>query len=84
MDVLEAIQARHSVRDFLPTPVPKDVIMKIMEVATRAPSGGNGQPWEIFVASGATMEAIRRAHQERAQGPAGRPGGPPPTPARGL
>jgi nitroreductase len=84
MDVLEAIQARHSVRDFLPTPVPKDVIMKIMEAATRAPSGGNGQPWEIFIASGATMETIRHAYQERAQGQAGRPGrpggpgGPPP------
>jgi nitroreductase len=61
--------------------VPKETLMDIMEVATRAPSGGNGQPWEIFIASGATMESIRRAYQERAQGPAGRPGGPPPMPA---
>ena len=76
MDVLEAIQARHSVRDFLSKPVPKDVIMKILAAAARSPSGGNGQPWEIFVASGATMERIRRAYQERAQGQAGRPGGP--------
>ena len=51
MDVLEAIQARHSVRDFVSKPVPKDIIMKIMAVATRSPSGGNGQSWEIFVAS---------------------------------
>jgi nitroreductase len=77
MDVLEAIEARHSVRDFLPKPVPKEVVMKIMEAATRSPSGGNGQPWEIFVASGATMERIRKAYQERAQGA---PGGPPPGP----
>lgn len=87
MDVLEAIQARHSVRDFLSTPVPQDTIMKIMAAATRSPSGGNGQPWEIFVASGATMEKIRRAYQERAQAQAGGPpwpGGPagrPPLPA---
>jgi nitroreductase len=86
MDVQEAIQARHSVRDFLSRPVPKDIVMKTMEAATRSPSGGNGQPWEIFVASGATMENIRKAYQERAQGDAGGPGGPggsgvPPLPA---
>jgi len=78
MDVLEAIQARHSVRDFLPKPVPKEIVMSIMEMATRSPSGGNGQPWEIFVASGATMERIRKAYLERAQGaPSGPPPGPP-------
>ena len=83
MDVLEAIQARHSVRDFLSTPVPKDIIMKIMAAATRSPSGGNGQPWEIFVASGATMENIRKAYQKRTQRQAGGPAGsvPPPLPA---
>jgi nitroreductase len=80
MDVLEAIQARHSVRDFASKPVPKDIIMKIMEAATRSPSGGNGQPWEIFIASGATIENIRTAYQERAQRPGGL-GGPPPLPA---
>ena len=76
MDVLEAIQARHSVRDFDSRPVPKDIIMKILTAATRSPSGGNGQPWEIFVASGETMEAIRKAYQERAQAMTGGPGGP--------
>jgi nitroreductase len=90
MDILDAIQARHSVRDFLPKPVPKDIVMKILSAATRSPSGGNGQPWEIFVASGGSMEAIRTAYQERARlaeagprgpgGPAG-PGSPPLLPA---
>jgi len=77
MEVLEAITARHSVRDFNPQPVPKDTIMQILTVATRSPSGGNGQPWEIFVASGKTMEAIRKVYQERAQAIAAGPGGPP-------
>jgi len=86
MEVLEAIQARHSVRDFIAKTVPKDIIMKIMEAATRSPSGGNSQPWEIFIASGTTMENIRRAYQERVRADAGapRPGGPgnlPPLPA---
>jgi len=78
MDVLEALRARHSVRDFLPTPVSKETVIRILEVATRSPSGGNGQPWELFVASGATMERIRTAYLERAQNQAG---GPPPQPA---
>ena len=90
MDVLEAIQSRHSVREFLPRPVPKDIVMKIFETATRSPSGGNGQPWEIYVASGTVIETIRQAYQERAlqatgappgpPGPPGGPGGPPPLP----
>jgi nitroreductase len=85
MEILEAIQARHSVRDFLSKPVPHAVVMQILEVSTRCPSGGNGQPWEIFVASGITMENIRQAYQERAQSsvgsrPAG-PAGPPSMPA---
>ena len=90
MDVIEAILARHSVRDFSPKPVAKETVVKILEVATRSPSGGNGQPWEVFVASGATIEKIRKMYQERSQGVAGGPGrtgglagsgGPPPQPA---
>lgn len=77
MDVLHAIQARHSVRDFLPTPVARDILMKILETATLSPSGGNGQPWEIFIATGATMEKIRSAYLERARNA---PPGPPPGP----
>jgi nitroreductase len=37
MDIQDAILARHSVRDFLSTPVPKDIIMNIMAAATRSP-----------------------------------------------
>jgi nitroreductase len=87
MDVLEAIQARHSVRDFLSKPIPKELVMKILEIATRCPSGGNSQPWEIFVASGRTLEKIRQAYLERLQSgafPTRMPGGastPPPQPA---
>ena len=52
MDVIEAILDRHSVRDFSPKPVLQETVMKILEAATRSPSGGNGQPWEVFIASG--------------------------------
>ena len=75
MDVIEAILTRHSVRDFSSKPVAKETVMKILEAATRSPSSGNGQPWEVFVASGATIEKIRQIYQERAQGGAGGPTG---------
>jgi nitroreductase len=83
MEVIEAILARHSVRDFSSKSVPRETVIKILEVATRSPSGGNSQPWEVFVASGATMERIRKAYLERFQSGSGGPppGGPPPQPA---
>jgi nitroreductase len=84
MDVIEAILARHSVRSFSSRPVDKETVMKILEVATRSPSGGNSQPWEVFAAGGATIEKIRKLYQERAREGAGgqsRPGGPSPLPA---
>ncbi len=82
MDVLDAIRARRSVRDFLPAPVPRETVLKILEIATLSPSGGNGQPWELFVAAGAAIERIRAAYLERARSapPGPPPGGPPGTP----
>jgi len=90
MDVIEAILKRSSVRDFSSKGVPKETVMKIFEAAVRAPSGGNAQPWEVFVAAGATMERIRKVYQEHykagtagtgATGGPPAPGGPPPQPA---
>jgi nitroreductase len=89
MDVIEAILARTSVRDFSPKPVPKETVMKIFEAAIRSPSGGNAQPWEVFVAAGPCLERIRRTYQERYKAGTGAsappaspqaPGGPPPQP----
>jgi nitroreductase len=89
MDVIEAILSRYSVRDFLSKPVPKETVMKILEAAVRSPSGGNAQPWEVFVATGASLEKIRKTYQERYRagtGPSAAPassagpGGPPTQP----
>ncbi len=76
MNVIEAILTRHSVRDFGSMPVPKETIVKILEAAIRSPSGGNSQPWEVFVASGAALERIRSLYQERARTGVRGPGGP--------
>ncbi|MBX3601044.1 MAG: nitroreductase [Rubrivivax sp.] len=55
-----AITSRHSVRAFLPTPVPRATIERILEVASRAPSGTNTQPWRVHVLTGAAKVALSR------------------------
>jgi nitroreductase len=64
MDLLEAIDARKSIRAFKPDPVSKDVLMEILGIATRAPSSVNSQPWEFFVAQGEALKALKRASLE--------------------
>ena len=45
----DAIRSRHPVRAFLSTPVDAQIIKDILEVACRAPSGTNTQPWKVYV-----------------------------------
>ncbi|HEY0847912.1 MAG TPA: nitroreductase [Noviherbaspirillum sp.] len=63
-----AITSRRSIRAFLPTPVAREDIEAILEVASRAPSGTNTQPWKVQVLTGAARErlsaAIMRAHND--------------------
>ena len=47
-----AITSRRSIRAFLPTPVARDDIEQILDVAARAPSGTNTQPWKVYVLTG--------------------------------
>ncbi|MDQ5986147.1 MAG: 5,6-dimethylbenzimidazole synthase [Syntrophus sp. SKADARSKE-3] len=49
MDVLKAIKNRRSCRNFLAEPISSDLIEKILESATWAPSAANNQPWEFIV-----------------------------------
>jgi len=53
-----AIKTRHSLRAFLPTPVPRATIEDILEVARWAPSGTNTQPWQVHVLTGAALKRI--------------------------
>jgi len=57
----EAIVSRRSVRAFLPDPVHEAAIRDILEVASRAPSGTNMQPWRVYVTTGETKERLSRA-----------------------
>ena len=54
----DVIRSRRSVRAFLPTPVPKAEIEAILDVASRAPSGTNTQPWQVYVLTGARKQAL--------------------------
>lgn len=60
MNVTDAVMKRKSTRDFLPDPIDDGVIRDLLETASRAPSGGNVQPWKIWVVNGDSMAAFRR------------------------
>lgn len=54
----EAIRSRHSVRAFLPTPVSREQVTEILDVAGRAPSGTNIQPWKVHVLTGQPRQEL--------------------------
>ncbi len=55
MDVSEAVRRRKSIRAFTDEPVSDETIADLLTLAARAPSGGNVQPWRIYVVGSATM-----------------------------
>ncbi len=65
LDIIEAIQQRRSIRDFKDEQIPQAVIREILEIACRAPSAMNTQPWEFTVAAHGTLAAIKRALLEK-------------------
>ena len=65
MDIIEAISLRKSIRGYKPDPVTKDIIKEILEIATRAPSAMNTQPWDITVMAGEALDKIKQANVER-------------------
>ncbi len=66
MDIAEAINQRKSIRAFKSGPVPKETLKEIMELALRAPSWANTQPWEFAIVAGKKLEEIRQAFVEKA------------------
>jgi LAO/AO transport system ATPase len=56
-----AIATRRSVRAFLPAPVPRATVEDILDVASRAPSGTNTQPWHVHVVAGERKAALSAA-----------------------
>jgi len=53
-----AITSRLSARAYLPTPVPRATLEHILQVASRAPSGTNTQPWKVYVLQGHSRDTL--------------------------
>ena len=58
MHIDAAIRSRKSVRRFLPLSIPKDTVETILDLAARAPSGNNIQPWRVHVLAGDAKRAF--------------------------
>ena len=66
-----AITSRRSIRAFLPQAVAREDVAQILQVAARAPSGTNTQPWKVYVLLGERKQrlssAILAAHNDPEQ-----------------
>jgi nitroreductase len=74
MNVSDAMARRSSVRAFKPDPVPGAMVRDILVQAQRAPSGGNLQPWRVYVLAGTELAAFKQLIADKiAQGVSERP-----------
>ena len=67
MELLEGIETRRSFRAFKSTPVPKELLERILKAAGKSPSYTNTQPWEVAVVSGKKKEELGRILSELAK-----------------
>ena len=67
MDILEGIETRKSIRAFKSTPVPEEIIGKILGTARWSPSYKDSQPWEVVVVSGQKKEELGKIMYELAK-----------------
>ncbi|MEM9011882.1 MAG: nitroreductase [Pseudomonadota bacterium] len=63
--VSEAVARRRSIRAFTDRPVETDMLVEILRRAARAPSGGNLQPWQVYLLNGPSMTAFREMMEPR-------------------
>ena len=61
----DVVLGRRSIRGYKPDPVPKALIKEIVEMAMRAPSSLNTQPWNFYVVAGEPLDRIRKGNTER-------------------
>lgn len=65
----EAVQSRRSIRRFLPTAVPRETLLSLLDLAARAPSGVNTQPWHVHVVTGASKTTLSEAILQEYENP---------------
>ena len=66
-DLDETIRQRHSTRMFLSDPVPRHLVEESLELAMRAPSNSNVQPWHVVFSSGAARDRLVAAMLDKAR-----------------
>jgi len=59
MHVRDAVASRYSCRAFLPKPVTENIVRDIVELAARAPSAGNMQPWRVYALAGEPLDRLK-------------------------
>ncbi len=67
MKLEDAVKSRRSIRAFLPKPISREVLTKVVRLARWAPSWGNTQPWEIVIADGNKTQELAKLFVEEAQ-----------------
>lgn len=65
MDYETLVHERRSIRGYKPDAVPKELINEIIDIAKRAPSSMNTQPWHFHAITGEPLERIREGNTER-------------------
>lgn len=75
LSVSEALHTRRSCRAFLPDEVPEATVRAIVDAARQAPSGGNLQPWQVYVLARGALARFRAMLAPRLRS---HPGGEPP------
>ena len=65
MDFESLVGSRRSTRGYLDKPVPKELMVEVIDLAQRAPSSMNTQPWNFHVLTGAPLEQVREGNTER-------------------
>jgi len=65
MDYNDIVHERRSIRGYQQKPVPRELIEEIIDLAKRAPSSMNTQPWHFHVITGEPLERIRKGNTEK-------------------
>jgi nitroreductase len=65
MDYNNIVHERRSIRGYQQKPVPRELIEEIIDLAKRAPSSMNTQPWHFHVITGEPLERIRKGNTEK-------------------
>jgi len=67
MELVEAVRSRRSIRAFTPTPVSREILTDILDLARLAPSATNCQPWEFIVLIGESLLKAKQVNIDQAQ-----------------